>query len=64
MSQFTTRDQGSRGAQIGDGRLVASSPREDKSRYYEFTGQGSISDLLASVVLPKVWWPNGIRTRV
>ena len=40
------------------GRLVFT-PREDvNGRYYEFVGQGSISELLTGVVLPKVWWPQ------
>jgi hypothetical protein len=40
------------------GRLVFT-PREDEDGcYYEFAGQGSISTLLAGVVLPKVWWPQ------
>ncbi len=40
------------------GRLVFT-PREDENgRYYEFAGQGSISELVCGVVLPKVWWPQ------
>lgn len=41
------------------GRLVFT-PREDENgQYYESAGQGSISELLSGVVLPKVWWPQG-----
>ena len=40
------------------GRLVFTPREDEKGRYYEFAGQGSISNLLAGVVLPKVWWPR------
>lgn len=41
------------------GRLVFT-PREDANgRYYEFVGQGSISEVVSGVVLPEGWWPQG-----
>ena len=40
------------------GRLVFTPREDEKGRHYEFAGQGSISNLLAGVVLPKVWWPQ------
>lgn len=44
------------------GRLVFTPRGDEKGRYYEFAGQGAISNLLAGVVLPKVWWPQRVTT--
>jgi site-specific DNA recombinase len=41
------------------GRLLFTPKEDEKGRYYEFAGQGSISELLSGVVLPKGWWPQG-----
>jgi hypothetical protein len=40
------------------GRLLFTPKEDEKGRYYEFAGQGSVSELLSGVVLPKVWWPQ------
>jgi site-specific DNA recombinase len=40
------------------GRLVFTPKQDETGRYYEFAGQGSISELISGVVLPKGWWPQ------
>jgi len=41
------------------GRLVFTPKKDETGRYYEFVGQGSISEVVCGAVLPKEWWPQG-----
>src|SRR5262249_27506289 len=40
------------------GRLVFTPKQDGIGRYYEFVGQGSISEVGCGAVLPKEWWPQ------
>ena len=40
------------------GRLVFTPRKDETGRYYEFVGQGSISEVVCGAVLPKEWWPQ------
>ena len=40
------------------GRLVFTPRKDETGRYYEFVGQGSISEIVCGAVLPKEWWPQ------
>jgi len=40
------------------GRLVFTPKKDETGRYYEFVGQGSISEVVCGTVLPKEWWPQ------